>query len=150
MNKIMPKWARRFGIRSPQPSEWENSDLNDFDYGMITGARQAGWNLSVTADLLGCWHTAVCTDYSEWCEKQKQKLNIKWAAFCSLFFYGKKCNISKNIVATCTQTLIHIDFIDLGLNLGLDSSLKTRNLSWTCILLLVSISGLNTRFSRRD
>uniref|UniRef100_A0A8C9SXX1 Uncharacterized protein n=1 Tax=Scleropages formosus TaxID=113540 RepID=A0A8C9SXX1_SCLFO len=45
--------------------------LSDFHCGMIFGARQAGFSVSVTAYFLGFSCTTISRVYSEWCKKQK-------------------------------------------------------------------------------
>ncbi len=40
-------------------------DLNDFERGMVVGARRAGLSISKTADLLGFSHTTISSVYRE-------------------------------------------------------------------------------------
>ena len=52
--------VKRFSCFSGRMSEWgRNADPSEFDCGMIVAARQGGWSISETADLLGFSHTAV-------------------------------------------------------------------------------------------
>lgn len=45
----------------------KNGDHSDFDCDMFVDARQAGFSMSITADLLGVLHTKVSYVYSELC-----------------------------------------------------------------------------------
>ncbi len=57
---------------SNRASEWgKKGDLNDFECGMLVGARRAYLSISKTADLLGFSHTTISTVYRELSEKYK-------------------------------------------------------------------------------
>ena len=78
-HKSMQTWSRVQLIYSPNVRMRNKCDLTDFDYGMNVGARQDGFSISETADLLGFSHTTVSRVCREWCEKKIQRAAVLWA-----------------------------------------------------------------------
>ena len=54
----------------------QKCDLNDFDSGMIVGARQGGLSVSETADLFGFSRITVSGVYREWCKKHPAEVKV--------------------------------------------------------------------------
>ena len=65
--------VKRFSCFSDQISEWGKLDLNDFDHGMIVGARKGGLTFSEMADLLDC-HAQQFQEFAENGAKNRKKI----------------------------------------------------------------------------
>ncbi len=61
----------------------KNSDLSDFECGIVVGARRTGLSISKTADLLVFSRTTISRVYRELSEKEK--------IYCERQLCGRKC-----------------------------------------------------------